>query len=332
MASSLRLPTGSIFPSARPTSLIAQTFASGSHQCRSFSAAPQRWGYRSQNFKPGSMPQPSMKSRAKEVMMHQLPNDIGLLPGTFVRPMWKDLPSIFQDPRDRFRMEWTWLKSLFQGYTSLLVYCKKDLNNVPFIAKQLQQPHIGPLRIPFFKIFHSVNRKHIAKSLYTQMYTSLAEGNTSSLRRICCEKLAQKLIDQVESRPTNEKVTWTLVGNKFRSARVMADRAVKIPDMANSGVRQVVVRLASRQSMAKTNTGRKTSPKDVVPAAREQDCVEYVVVQQLIWHGKYSDWQIWGTTQATDMKTLNTDPAFAPGLSALERLEAIKNMGPGGGQ
>ena len=155
-------------------------------------------------------------------------------------------------------------------------------------------------------------------------------GNVSELRRICCDKLAQKLIGQVQSRPSNEKVTWTLVGNKFRGARVMTDRAVKIPDMANSGIRQMVVRLASRQSMTKTTVGRSAS-KDVVPAAaKEQDCVEYVVIQQLIWHGKHSDWQIWGTTKATDMKTLNTDPAFAPGLSALDRLEAMKNLGPGG--
>jgi len=118
MASSLRLPAGSIFPSTRPTSLIVQAFASGSQQqqCRSFSAASQRWAYRTQNFKPSSVSQPSMKSRAKDVMMHQLPNDIGLLPGTFVRPMWRDLPSIFQEPRDRLRMEWTWMKSVFQGY------------------------------------------------------------------------------------------------------------------------------------------------------------------------------------------------------------------------
>lgn len=109
----------------------------------------------------------------------------------------------------------------------------------------------------------------------------------------------------------------------------MADRAVKIPDMANSGIRQVVVRLTSRQSMTKLIPGRNGS-KEVASAAKEQDCVEYVVIQQLIWHGKFSDWQIWGTTQATDMKAMNTDPAFAPGLSALERLEAMKNMGPGG--
>jgi hypothetical protein len=118
MASSLRLPAGSIFLNARPTSLIAHSFASGSRQqqCRSFSAAAQRWAYRTQNFKPSSPAQPSMKSRAKDVMKSQLPNDIGLLPGTFVKPMWRDLPSIFQDPRDRFRMEWTWIKSVFQGY------------------------------------------------------------------------------------------------------------------------------------------------------------------------------------------------------------------------
>lgn len=150
-------------------------------------------------------------------------------------------------------------------------------------------------------------------------------GNIPEIKRICCEKLAQKLTNQIQNRRANERIVWKLVGRKFSGVRVMADRAVKIPDMSNSGIRQMVVRLGSRQSMTTLVGGREVAP------AKELDCVEYVVIQQLIWHGKHADWQIWGTTQATDMKTLNTDPAFAPGLTALERLEAIKNMGPGGG-
>lgn len=57
-----------------------------------------------------------MKSRSKEALSGQLPNDLGVLPGTFVRPLWRDLPSIFQSPRDRWQMEWTWLKSMVQNF------------------------------------------------------------------------------------------------------------------------------------------------------------------------------------------------------------------------
>ncbi|KAF7717272.1 Uncharacterized protein PECH_007550 [Penicillium ucsense] len=331
MASSLRLQADALVLHARHTPHIAHfvTVGSQQQQCRAFSAATQRWAYRTTNFKPSGVSAPSMKSRAKDVLRHQLPNDIGLLPGTFVRPMWKDMPSIFKDPRDRFQMEWTWLKSVFQGYVSLLMYCKKDLSNIPFIHKQLARPQIGSFSLPFFSIFHSVPRRAIAKSLYTQMYTYLAEGDIAGINRICCDKLAQKLTAQIQRRPANERLTWKLVGDKFRGARVMADRAIKIPDIANSGIRQIVVRLSSRQSVSKTTTASQnnTPSQEVTPAAKEQDCVEYVVIQQLIWHGKHADWQIWGTTNPTDLKTLMTDPAFAPGLSTIDRLEAMKSMG-----
>lgn len=57
----------------------------------------------------------SLKIRAKEMSLDSMPTDLGLLPGTFVKPEWKDMPSIFREPRDRLRMEWTWLKSWIQN-------------------------------------------------------------------------------------------------------------------------------------------------------------------------------------------------------------------------
>lgn len=116
MASSLRLPAGSFASSARSSSLIAQTFAPASHQYRSFSQASQRWAYKSNNFSAKNITGPSMKARSKEALSGQLPNDLGVLPGTFVRPLWRDLPSVFQSPRDRWQMEWTWLKSTVQNF------------------------------------------------------------------------------------------------------------------------------------------------------------------------------------------------------------------------
>lgn len=58
-----------------------------------------------------------------------------------------------------------------------------------------------------------------------------------------------------------------------------------------------------------------------------QDCDEYIVIQQIIWNGKDSGWRVWGHTKPTDIDRVYSDPYFAPGLSTLERIEAIKNMG-----
>lgn len=50
-----------------------------------------------------------------------LPNDIGILPGTFVRPLWRDMPSIFTAPRDRWHMEYTWLKCWLSNFARLVL-------------------------------------------------------------------------------------------------------------------------------------------------------------------------------------------------------------------
>lgn len=97
-----------------------------------------------------------------------------------------------------------------------------------------------------------------------------------------------------------------------------------IPEFPKSGIRQIVVRMTSRQSMQKSTTTK--AGKVVEAPAKVQDCEEYIVIQQLIWNNKPTEWQIWGHTNPTTLEKLNTDPFLAPGLSLMERLEAMKNM------
>lgn len=59
-----------------------------------------------------------MKTRTRQMEQTELPNDIGFMPGTFVRPLWRHMPSIFEKPRERLQMEWAWLKSRFQDIAS----------------------------------------------------------------------------------------------------------------------------------------------------------------------------------------------------------------------
>lgn len=84
------------------------------------SLAPQAKGQ--QEFMPVKRPlERSLKMRAKEMSLDNMPTDLGLLPGTFIRPEGKNMPSIFREPMDRLRMEWVGLKQWFQnvaGYVS----------------------------------------------------------------------------------------------------------------------------------------------------------------------------------------------------------------------
>lgn len=115
MASSLRLPVGSMASCMRPGITSTQPLAY-SIQSRSFSEASHRWAaMRSNNFKPKNPAMPSMKNRQKDALLtSNKPTDIGLLPGTFVRPLYQDLPWFYT--RERWHMEWVSLKSWFQNY------------------------------------------------------------------------------------------------------------------------------------------------------------------------------------------------------------------------
>ena len=72
-----------------------------------------------QVVKPKMPAQQSLKVKMKEAMAtlkkETLPDEFGLLPGTFVRPLGKNLPTIWKDYRDRLLMEKTWARSWFMG-------------------------------------------------------------------------------------------------------------------------------------------------------------------------------------------------------------------------
>ncbi|KAJ5965903.1 hypothetical protein N7481_012617 [Penicillium waksmanii] len=322
MASSLRSPAGKTLSITQSALNNARPYTPGAPQCRSFSQASQRWAFKTQNFSPRTTSQPSMKVRSKDLLANQLPNDIGLLPGTFVRPLWRDMPSVFDKPRDRLQMEWTWIKAWFQNVMSLIIYTKKD-NNYPLLLTE---------------------RRKIATSLYEKLYTTFASGDIPKLKQITCDGLSTKLISQIEARRPTEVVTWNLIkwlrqpSTHFTGVRVLSDRATQLPEVPKSGIRQIVLRVSSRQSMTKVNTapfqkaakGTTTAggSKDVAAQqpAKEQDVTEYVVIQQLIWNGKDAGWRVWGNTKPTTMEQIWHDPSFAPGMTALERLDAMKDF------
>ena len=71
----------------------------------------------------------------------------------------------------------------------------------------------------------------------------------------------------------------------------------------NSAIRQVVVRIRSKQSLAKIiPAARKGKRETVVEGTdKEKDVDEYVVIQRRIMNGKEGAWMIWGTTQETSV-------------------------------
>jgi protein MBA1 len=63
------------------------------------------------------------------------------------------------------------------------------------------------------------------------------------------------------------------------------------------GIRQVVVRISSRQKLT-----RYKADGSIVPnTGKEKDVTEYFVIQKNMRGGKEGEWTVWGTTEETDL-------------------------------
>ncbi|OJJ43416.1 hypothetical protein ASPZODRAFT_136274 [Penicilliopsis zonata CBS 506.65] len=173
-------------------------------------------------------------------------------------------------------------------------------------------------------------------STFALSYVDLsASGDVATIRKICCTGLANSLTSRISHRPKDQKVTWSLEkflrtpGTLFTGVRVVSDRATQIPELPDSGVRQVVLRITSRQSTGKTTVTSKNEEASTNEPAKQQDCTEYIVLQKFRWTGEEDDWRIWGHATPTTVEDLDS-PFFASGVSLADRLEAMKSSMGGG--
>ncbi|KAI5290217.1 hypothetical protein KEM52_000530 [Ascosphaera acerosa] len=263
--------------------------APGPDARRAFShARPARASMQGQVLRQRAPPSPSMKTSMRQSLQQmtrdQFHDDMGLLPATFVRPVWAHLPSLFREPRGRLQMEWQWLKSR-------------------------------------------------VRNAMMEMYTAFANADKKTLERICCAGLRNDFNKRISKRPSAAPYTWTLHGYisfprslAVGGGTIVSDRATIVPMIKKSAIRQVVVRIQSRQSLEKPARGAGAATAAATAAADKkiQDCVEYLVLQKCMFKGvEDAEWKVWGLASETDLETLKKDPFFGPGVPIKEQLSSL---------
>jgi protein MBA1 len=134
------------------------------------------------------------------------------------------------------------------------------------------------------------------------MYTSFAEGDAVTLRKICTDGLYDSFRARIGNRPRGEKVVWELVNYNKRS-KLVSYRGARLP-IAGAGVMQAVVRIASRQKLTRLVQGKSGGMQVVPGSGKEKDVVEYVVLQRQYEGWREGEWQLWGTTKETTMEDI----------------------------
>lgn len=262
----------------------------------------------------------------------EMPTDFGLIPQTFVMPTGNNLPSWVRDFRQRCSMEWNRLRAI--GFNLGL-----SLNYKFFTQTKEQRTAKGRpvLNYPFRK----GRLTKLAEELHRDMYTAVAEGDVSELRKLCADGIYLQLRARVSHRSKGEKVEWQC--ERVARPKLVSHRCttlpLKNPDGSSIALRQVVVRLVTRQALKRTGRKDKSAQahsgktawqrnienqlkgrgvateaaeaedelvggEETVNQSKPRTITEFVVMQRTMSNGAEEPWIMWGMTEETTVARL----------------------------
>lgn len=205
-------------------------------------------------------------------------------------PIGRNRPSFFKNPKGRLKLEFRRLRNFVGGFVSVLVY------------RSLAKPK------PKLRLRQTAPT---ALALHQQMYTAFAEGDLSTLERICADGLLASFRSRIHARwaagRPQYSLDWTI--HKYtRFARVVSNRAIRLP-IPDSGLRQAIVRISSSQSLAKYDFHGNLIPGTGEP----KDVTEYFVIQKRLINGQETYWEVWGTVEETTVEKLEEEDRIRRG-------------------
>ncbi|RMD41178.1 hypothetical protein DV735_g3947, partial [Chaetothyriales sp. CBS 134920] len=251
----------------------------------------------------------SSKSQMKDIKAHQVPTDLGRLPQAhLLPPLSQTLTLLGKDPRRFFRLLFHRARLSVMGPPSVWAAIRTDRKKDYITGKYVEKQ---PLQLK--------QRAQIACDLHKRLNTSISTGDLATVHEIACKGLEEKIKARQQYR-TQSKLppqTWGLVKYRgitppawlpfwianlipFKAATVMLDFAAPLPWGRNSYLRQVTVRIRSRQVFDKGD-GR---------GAQARDVTEYVVIQSMGLDGQQRPWRIWGSVDPLPLQ--DVDKALYP--------------------
>ena len=219
----------------------------------------------------------------------EIPDDLGVLEGTLIMPTGAALPSFFQSPQLRLKMEFQRANRRVRDWLTVMAF----KYSMGFWKYKVRFGRTAPT----------------AMALHRQLYQALADGDRHEIADIAAEGLKKRLVDKVRARPDDVVLFWDLLRYIGRP-RVVSHRASAIPlqegETLSNYVRQAVVKVTSLQKLTRSIHSEEREDEGErnwePPAETEKQVTEYVVVQKWCNRGNEGDWKIWGTVEETPVE------------------------------
>jgi len=252
---------------------------------RTFATTPRRHGAQAPKIKQPAQPSISRTHKEAQAAMlraGQIPDDIGLLPDTFVLP---------RNPSERWnwKLRKAWLKTRF-------------IDSYGFLAFKwmLVKPR------PQMEVFQVAPQ---AAKLHKEMYTAFAEGNLDGMKSKVCTGLFGSLRGRIQQRAPNTFLRWS-VKKQLSAPKLCSFKAAVLPyakgdpSTERNAQVQAVVKLHTLQSLqhvkkvskreGKGKTSKIVTVEEDIGAEEAKESIEYVVLQRVLRKGKMGPWNVWG--------------------------------------
>ncbi|XTI90157.1 hypothetical protein V2W45_1243725 [Cenococcum geophilum] len=230
------------------------------HPSRQFSSTPRVEALPPNSLTKAQRP-PTQKFLSPKTLMaqqaaklDQFPTDVGLLPGTFIRPTGVNIPSIFSSPKDRLTLELRWAKTRVTDIAGQLYYKF-------FMRKGKPRPRLDRKKlIP------------LAKDLHQQIYKAFAARDTHALTTLCGSGLLSTFRARLSHRPPSTSVTWTL-SRYLSRPRLVSHRTAPLPfpGFPETALRQAIVKIRSVQILTTRSDAQARKVLAEKLAAAEED-------------------------------------------------------------
>ena len=241
-------------------------------------------------------------------------------------PSGENRPSIAKEPRLYLRLEWFRLKlrvvdflgwvgsfglkaslvvllSISDNYIELELYLgnMSSLRSLPLGQQLLSAALVqllGYCTIKCGQLLQSMYLLgHSASFILIAYY--LSSRDVAVLRSICADGLYDLLASKIAARPRDETRRWTSHASAQRP-RVVSHRAIMLPMVPRSALRQAVVQLKTKQSLDRILPDGRIMPG----TGKVENVTEYIVIEKRIINEKEDGWIIWGTVEESDWRAM----------------------------
>ena len=145
--------------------------------------------------------------------------------------------------------------------------------------------------------------------------TDFDRADFKAISQVCASGVAKEFQKRIDSRPSDVQMQWNVHGEPKCSIVSNISSPLSLPGYEETGIHQVIFRIRSNQTVKLVRKGLKGDS-----TKNPSDIVEYLVLQRQFVRGSAKEWKIWGFTDFSTPKSIESAEEYAREVNAYQAV------------